>query len=68
MSEFPGAFSPPEAGPARAALVGVGFVWGGTPVVESSELFAEARHIIIRHEGEAYRLEKTRSGKLILKK
>ncbi|MEK6710413.1 MAG: hemin uptake protein HemP [Nitrospinota bacterium] len=52
----------------RAVLIGVGFVAGGKPVVESSELFGGASSLIIRHEGSEYCLERTRSGKLLLKK
>ena len=37
-------------------------------VIRSAELFGEAREIVIRHEGEEYRLRITRNGKLILTK
>ena len=57
-----------EAPRPRAVLLGVGFAAGGRPVVESSELFGGTSSLIIRHEGAEYRLERTRSGKLLLKK
>ncbi|MBI3129436.1 MAG: hemin uptake protein HemP [Candidatus Tectomicrobia bacterium] len=41
---------------------------GGKPVIEASELFGGASSLIIRHEGAEYCLERTRSGKLLLKK
>ena len=34
----------------------------------SAEMFANAREVIIEHEGEHYRLRSTRNGKLILTK
>ena len=57
-----------EAPRPGAVLLGVGFVAGGRPVIESSELFGGASSLIIRHEGAEYCLERTRSGKLLLKK
>ncbi|MDA1000161.1 MAG: hemin uptake protein HemP [bacterium] len=50
------------------ALLSVGFSWQGKPVLEASELLAGSPAAVIRHEGEEYLLEKTRNGKLILKK
>ena len=59
----------PVSGPSlSAATVGVGFVLNGRPVIESSELFAGANSLVIRHQGAEYNLEPTRNGKLILKK
>lgn len=59
-----------EAGASRptAVILGVGFMAGGKPVIEASELFGGASSLIIRHEGAEYCLERTRSGKLLLKK
>ena len=37
-----------------------------SPVLRSSELFAKGREILIEHQGEMYRLQLTRNGKLIL--
>jgi hemin uptake protein HemP len=37
-------------------------------VVSSEQLMAGAREIAIRHEGQEYRLQVTRNGKLILTK
>ena len=51
-----------------AAILCVGFVFDGKPVAESSELLAGSPSRTIQHSGEEYRLEKTRNGKLILKK
>ncbi len=42
---------------------------GGTPrVIESRVLFSGGREVLIRHEGQLYRLRLTRHGKLILTK
>ncbi|ROZ66556.1 hemin uptake protein HemP [Ramlibacter sp. WS9] len=38
------------------------------PVLESSDLLRGARLVEIRHNGEVYRLQATRLGKLILTK
>lgn len=40
----------------------------GTRRVDSAELMRGARELIIAHEGEHYRLQQTRNGKLILTK
>jgi hemin uptake protein HemP len=40
----------------------------GAPVLLSADLFAGAREVLIRHNGETYRLQETRAGKLILVK
>jgi hemin uptake protein HemP len=41
----------------------------GTPIVLDSEaLFGGQQTVLIRHQGELYRLQKTRQGKLILTK
>ena len=37
-----------------------------SPVLRSSELFAKGKEILIEHQGEMYRLQLTRNGKLIL--
>jgi hemin uptake protein HemP len=37
-------------------------------VIDSQSLFEGHREVIIRHEGEIYRLRLTRNGKLILQK
>ncbi|MCS3805184.1 hemin uptake protein HemP [Chromobacterium alkanivorans] len=37
-----------------------------SPVLRSCELFAKGREILIEHQGEMYRLQLTRNGKLIL--
>lgn len=39
-----------------------------TPSVRSTELFGNARELVIVHGGHRYRLRHTRSGKLILNK
>ncbi|OHX12803.1 hemin uptake protein HemP [Chromobacterium sphagni] len=36
------------------------------PRLHSSQLFGEGREILIEHQGETYRLQLTRNGKLIL--
>jgi len=36
--------------------------------ISSSELFAAGDEVVIAHEGEYYRLRRTRNGKLILTK
>jgi len=38
------------------------------PVIDSEDLFGNTREILIEHQGEVYRLQCTRSGKLILVK
>lgn len=58
----------PPSRPTRAAVLGVGFTLNGNRFIESDELFGESATLTIRHQGEEYRLEKTRNGKLILKK
>ena len=37
-------------------------------LLHSRELFADAREVVIEHDGELYRLRPTRKGKLILTK
>jgi hemin uptake protein HemP len=37
-------------------------------VLDSEALFADQQTVLIRHQGELYRLQKTRQGKLILTK
>lgn len=37
-------------------------------VIESGYLFAEKNEVLIRHEGQIYRLRVTKNGKLILNK
>jgi len=37
-------------------------------VLDSKALFAGQQTVLIRHQGEVYRLQKTRQGKLILTK
>lgn len=54
--------------PSATAVLCVGFIFNNKPVVESSELFAGSRSLIIRHDNQEYCLETTRNGKLILKK
>ena len=39
-----------------------------TPVVDSSALLRDGRELLIRHNGEHYRLRLTQAGKLILTK
>lgn len=38
----------------------------GRKILKSEELFGAAREITIRHNGQEYRLQVTRNGKLIL--
>jgi hemin uptake protein HemP len=52
----------PSAAP-RAAAAGAANV-----VLDSEALFAGQQTVLIRHQGEVYRLQKTRQGKLILTK
>jgi len=52
----------PAAAP-RAAAAGAANV-----VLDSEALFAGQQTVLIRHQGEVYRLQKTRQGKLILTK
>ena len=40
----------------------------GTRVIDSEQLFAGERTVVIRHAGEYYRLQITRNDKLILQK
>lgn len=37
-----------------------------TPMLHSRQLFGGGREILIEHQGELYRLQLTRNGKLIL--
>lgn len=39
---------------------------GATPAIDSADLFAGGREIVIRHGAEHYRLRLTNSNKLIL--
>lgn len=41
---------------------------GAAVVLDSEALFAGQQTVLIRHQGELYRLQKTRQGKLILTK
>lgn len=41
---------------------------GDSRTVTSAELFGAAREVLIRHDGDTYRLRITRAGKLILNK
>lgn len=41
---------------------------GAIRVLKSADLFAEAREVIIDHDGDHYRLRYTSKGKLILTK
>lgn len=38
------------------------------PVIDSSKLFAGSHELWIEHNGEVYRLQRTKTGKLILTK
>jgi hemin uptake protein HemP len=38
----------------------------GTPLFNSGQLFRQGREVLIEHQGEIYRLQLTRNGKLIL--
>jgi hemin uptake protein HemP len=40
----------------------------GPPRISSEQLLGGAREVLIEHEGETYRLQRTRAGKLILTK
>ena len=40
----------------------------GVPILDSEELFAGGREVLIRHKKDSYRLMITKSGKLILNK
>ncbi|WP_341685191.1 hemin uptake protein HemP [Limnohabitans sp.] len=66
MSSRPPSPSSPAVSPAaapRAAAAGAANV-----VLDSETLFAGQQTVLIRHQGEVYRLQKTRQGKLILTK
>ncbi len=58
--------SSPEVSPAAAPSTVVGA--GASVVLDSEALFAGQQTVLIRHQGEVYRLQKTRQGKLILTK
>ena len=53
-----------------AVSLGIGFQFNNDIQIESSELFANANtdSVKIKHLNENYVLEKTKNGKLILKK
>jgi len=58
--------SSPEVSPAAAPrATGAG---AASIVLDSKALFAGQQTVLIRHQGEVYRLQKTRQGKLILTK
>ena len=63
--ESPGTTGTPAT---RAVTIGGGFSVTGRPVSEANEVFAGAKSVTIRNGGEEYLLEKTRNGKLMLKK
>ena len=54
----------------NAVSLGIGFQFNNDIQIESSELFAStnADSVKIKHLNENYGLEKTKNGKLILKK
>ena len=39
-----------------------------TPIIDSVQLFAGRKEVVIRHGGQVYRLRVTKNGKLILNK
>ena len=41
---------------------------GSMLIVDSEQLFGQKRELLIRHEGQLYRLKITRNGKLVLNK
>lgn len=45
-----------------------GVVANRLPVLDSTELFAGSHEVWIEHNGEIYRLQRTKAGKLILTK
>lgn len=53
---------------AEAASETTGLATGNFPAIESAALLQGARAIHILHNGETYRLQTTRQGKLILTK
>jgi hemin uptake protein HemP len=55
---------PPRCGTTAAAPAPA----GGAPVIDSLALLQGGRIVTIRHQGEFYRLQATRQGKLILTK
>ncbi|WP_341676943.1 hemin uptake protein HemP [Niveibacterium sp. SC-1] len=57
-----------EATPAPGTDAGLVFPGAGPRVVSSISLLGNAREVLIEHEGEHYRLQRTRAGKLILTK
>lgn len=67
-SEAPRAAAPwPPQGGARAPE-GDGPPEPNVPTLESKDLLQGRRDILIRHQGQHYRLQATRQGKLILTK
>ena len=66
MSQRPPS-SPNTASPAASAQAHL-VSEGAAVVLDSEALFAGQQTVLIRHQGELYRLQKTRQGKLILTK
>lgn len=57
--------------PADATAAPLGSEPGGNPTlpaIDSAQLFGHGNEVWIEHHGERYRLQRTRSGKLILTK
>jgi len=54
--------------PAPETAAGIVFPGSAPRVVSSLSLLGDAREVLIEHEGEHYRLQRTRAGKLILTK
>ncbi|AOZ50338.1 MULTISPECIES: hemin uptake protein HemP [Chromobacterium] len=51
---------PPQTIPVKAAPP------ASPPLLHSRQLFGDGREVLIEHQGEIYRLQLTRNGKLIL--
>jgi hemin uptake protein HemP len=52
----------------ESALTQQGSAANRLPVLDSAQLFAASHEIWIEHNGEIYRLQRTKAGKLILTK
>lgn len=60
--------SSPSTAPSAASAQARAVSEGAPIVLDSEALFAGQQTVLIRHQGELYRLQKTRQGKLILTK
>ena len=54
--------------PSRSVARGIEAVQCRERVVDSVDLFGSGRLVVIRHEGQSYRLQMTAAGKLLMTK